>query len=92
MSILWMIVIGLVIGVLAKVLMPGRDAGGAVMTMLLGSGGSIVVGFLRPSGGWYAEGQPAGFIASMLGAIFLLAIYRAIASRWSGRSEVGRPA
>jgi uncharacterized membrane protein YeaQ/YmgE (transglycosylase-associated protein family) len=92
MSILWMIVIGLVIGVLAKILMPGRDPGGAVMTMLLGIGGSILAGFIGRSAGWYAEGEPAGFIASVLGAILLLALYRAIASSGSGRSDVGRPA
>jgi uncharacterized membrane protein YeaQ/YmgE (transglycosylase-associated protein family) len=93
MSILWMIIIGLVIGALAKLLMPGRDSGGVVMTILLGVGGSILAGFIGRSAGWYMEGQPAGFIASVLGAILLLFIYRAMTSRSSsGKSGAGRAA
>jgi uncharacterized membrane protein YeaQ/YmgE (transglycosylase-associated protein family) len=87
MSILWMIVIGLIIGALAKLLMPGRDPGGAVITVLLGIGGSIVAGFIGRSAGWYAEGEPTGFIASVLGAILLLVLYRAIDSRKNGRID-----
>jgi uncharacterized membrane protein YeaQ/YmgE (transglycosylase-associated protein family) len=93
MSILWMIVIGLVIGALAKLLMPGRDPGGPVITMLLGIAGSIVAGFIGRSAGWYAEGEPAGFIASVLGSVLLLALFRAITSRGgSGRDGIGRAA
>ena len=91
MSILWMIVIGLVIGAFAKLLMPGRDPGGVVMTMLLGIAGSIVAGFIGRSAGWYAQGERAGFIASVLGAILLLVLYRAITSR-AGKGSVGRAA
>ena len=88
-----MIVIGLVIGAFAKLLMPGRDPGGMVITMLLGIGGAIVAGFIGRSSGWYAEGEPAGFIASVLGAILLLALYRATTSRdRSGRSGIGKAA
>ena len=78
MSILWMLVIGLVIGALAKLLMPGRDPGGVIITLLLGISGSILAGFTGRSVGWY---EPAGFIASVLGAILLLGLYRAIKSR-----------
>jgi uncharacterized membrane protein YeaQ/YmgE (transglycosylase-associated protein family) len=85
MSILWMIIIGLIIGALAKLLMPGRDPGGAVITVLIGIGGSIVAGFIGRSAGWYSEGEPTGFIASVLGAILLLALYRAVSSRNGGR-------
>jgi uncharacterized membrane protein YeaQ/YmgE (transglycosylase-associated protein family) len=93
MPILWMIIIGLVIGALAKLLMPGRDPGGLVITILIGIGGSIVAGFLGRSSGWYAPGEPAGFIASVLGAILLLVVYRALSSPdRSGRSGIGRAA
>jgi len=66
-------------------LMPGRDPGGALVTMLLGIAGSVVAGVLGRSMGWYAEGQPAGFIASIIGAILILALYRSIARTGSGR-------
>jgi uncharacterized membrane protein YeaQ/YmgE (transglycosylase-associated protein family) len=85
MSLLWMIVVGLIVGAVAKLLMPGRDPGGFIITMLLGIGGSLVAGFLGRALGWYAEGEPVGFIASVVGAIILLAIYRAV----SGRSTTG---
>ena len=81
MSTLWMIVIGLVVGALAKLLMPGRDPGGVLMTIVVGICGSILAGLTGRSIGWYAEGQPAGFIASVLGAILLLALYRVIKPR-----------
>ena len=93
MSILWTIVIGLVIGAFAKLLMPGRDPGGVVITMLFGIAGSIVAGFIGRSTGWYAQGEPAGFIASVLGAILLLALYRATTSRvGAGKGSIGRAA
>lgn len=77
MSILWMMIVGLVVGALAKVLMPGRDPGGLIMTIVLGIAGSILAGVTGRSMGWYAS-EPAGFIASVLGAILLLALYRVI--------------
>ena len=93
MPILWMIVIGLVIGSLGKLLMPGRDPGGIVITILLGIGGSIVAGVAGSVTGWYAEGEPAGFFASVLGAVLILALYRAFTGRrGSGRNGVGRAA
>jgi uncharacterized membrane protein YeaQ/YmgE (transglycosylase-associated protein family) len=76
MNILWAIIVGLVVGVLAKLLMPGRDPGGFVVTVLLGIAGAVVATFLGRSMGWYAEGQSAGIIASVLGAVLLLVIYR----------------
>jgi len=86
MSVLVMIVVGLVVGAIAKFLMPGRDPGGMIITILLGIGGSLVAGFLGRSLGWYTEGAPVGFVASVIGAILLLAIYRALAGT---RSHVG---
>jgi len=81
---LWMIFVGLLVGVVAKLLMPGRDPGGLVITILIGIAGSIIAGFIGRSIGWYSAGEPAGFIASILGAIALLFLYRALAGR--GRS------
>jgi uncharacterized membrane protein YeaQ/YmgE (transglycosylase-associated protein family) len=81
MSILGAIIIGLIVGVVAKLLTPGRDPGGWIITILLGLAGSFVAGFLGRSLGWYEEGQAAGFIASVVGAIILLLVYRLIARR-----------
>jgi uncharacterized membrane protein YeaQ/YmgE (transglycosylase-associated protein family) len=82
-----MIVIGLVVGALAKLLMPGRDPGGVLMTIVVGICGSILAGVTGRAIGWYAEGQPAGFIASVLGAILLLALYRVIKPRRDARKD-----
>jgi uncharacterized membrane protein YeaQ/YmgE (transglycosylase-associated protein family) len=73
---LYTIVIGLVIGIVAKMLMPGRDPGGFIITTLLGIVGSVVAGYLGQALGLYAEGQPAGFLMSVAGAMLLLFIYR----------------
>jgi len=81
MHILWMLLIGLVIGALAKLVMPGRDPGGIIVTILIGIAGSLIAGVLGHAAGWYATGQQAGFVASVLGAVILLAIYRLIAGR-----------
>jgi uncharacterized membrane protein YeaQ/YmgE (transglycosylase-associated protein family) len=81
MAFIWMLVVGLIVGALAKLLMPGKDPGGVVLTMLLGVAGALVAGFLGRSLGWYAAGEPAGFIASTIGAILLLALYRVLAGR-----------
>jgi len=85
MHIIWMLVIGLVIGALAKLVMPGKDPGGLIITMLIGVAGSVLAGMLGQSVGWYAQGQSAGFIASILGALLLLALYRVVV----GRKPVG---
>lgn len=76
MSILATILIGLVVGVVAKLLMPGDDPGGFIMTILLGIAGAFIAGWIGRAAGWYAEGEPVGFIASVLGSILLLALYR----------------
>ncbi|HTO87857.1 MAG TPA: GlsB/YeaQ/YmgE family stress response membrane protein [Thermoanaerobaculia bacterium] len=73
---LWTIVIGLVAGVLAKFLMPGRDPGGIIMTILLGIAGALVATLLGKLVGWYQPGESAGFIAATLGAILVLFIYK----------------
>jgi uncharacterized membrane protein YeaQ/YmgE (transglycosylase-associated protein family) len=92
MSLLWMIVVGLIVGALAKLVMPGRDPGGIIVTILLGIGGSVLAGLLGRAVGWYTEGEPAGFIASLIGAVVILAIYRAIIGRTSGGGGLRRAA
>jgi len=74
--VLWTIVIGLVAGMLAKVLMPGKDPGGIIITILLGIGGSVLANFLGSLLGLYQQGERAGLIASVVGAVLILAIYR----------------
>jgi len=76
MSIIGMLVIGLIVGALAKLLMPGNDPGGIIVTMLLGVAGSFVAGYIGRAAGWYSEGDPVGFIAAVVGAIILLLLYR----------------
>ena len=78
MQLIWTLVIGLCVGVVAKFLMPGKDPGGIVITILLGIVGSVVATFLGRALGLYAAGAAAGFIMSVLGAILLLLIYRMI--------------
>ena len=75
------ILIGLVIGAVAKLLMPGKDPGGFIITILLGIAGSLVATWLGRVVGLYQEGQSAGFIMSVAGAVLLLAVYRMIARR-----------
>ena len=75
MSIIALIVSGLIIGVIAKLLMPGRDPGGFIITILLGIGGMFLGGLIGRAAGFYKTGQPAGWIVSILGALVLLAIY-----------------
>ena len=75
---LWMCLIGLIAGALAKLIMPGKDPGGVIITMLLGIAGSLVAGFLGRALGWYEAGEGAGLIMSVIGAILLLAIYRMV--------------
>src|SRR5438477_3715798 len=70
------LVIGLIIGAVAKLLMPGRDPGGCLITILLGIAGALVAGYLGRAVGWYDPGEPAGFIASVIGAMLILLLYR----------------
>jgi uncharacterized membrane protein YeaQ/YmgE (transglycosylase-associated protein family) len=75
-SLLWTALIGLIVGAVAKLLMPGKDPGGWIVTILLGLAGSFIASYLGRMIGWYREGQSAGFIMSVLGAILLLFLYR----------------
>jgi uncharacterized membrane protein YeaQ/YmgE (transglycosylase-associated protein family) len=81
MGILSWILFGLVIGIIAKLLMPGRDPGGFIVTILLGIAGALLGGFLGQAMGLYGPGESAGWIVSILGAIVLLAIYRMMVRR-----------
>lgn len=81
MNILWFIIVGLVVGALAKLIMPGRDGGSILTTILLGIGGALLAGFIGRSMGMYEEGEGSGIIASLVGAILLLAIYRMVRRR-----------
>jgi len=81
MSVIGFILFGLVVGVVGKLIMPGRDPGGFIITILLGIAGALVGGFLGRSLGMYGEGEPAGFVMAVIGSIILLAIYRIVAGR-----------
>jgi uncharacterized membrane protein YeaQ/YmgE (transglycosylase-associated protein family) len=81
MHIISWIIFGLVVGVIAKLLMPGRDPGGFIVTILLGIAGAMVGGFVGRVLGLYREGQAAGYIVSILGAITLLLLYRVVLRR-----------
>ena len=81
MHILYMLIIGLVIGALAKFNMPGKDPGGILITMLIGVAGALIAGFLGRSLGWYHDGESAGIIASIVGSLILLAGYRMVIGR-----------
>lgn len=81
MAILSTIIIGLIVGAIAKLLMPGKDPGGCIITILLGLAGSMIAGYLGQALGLYRVGQPAGFIGSVIGAMILLLIYRMIVGR-----------
>ena len=81
MGIIWTIVIGFVVGLIAKMLMPGRDPGGFIVTVLIGIAGSLLATYGGQALGLYDAGEPAGFIGSLVGAIVLLVIYRVIRGR-----------
>lgn len=81
---LWALLIGLIVGAVAKFLMPGKDPGGFIVTILIGIAGSLVATFLGRTLGWYGPGEGAGFIMSVLGAVLLLWIYRMIITRRAG--------
>jgi len=76
MSILGWAVFGLIVGAIAKFVMPGKDPGGIVVTMALGVAGALIAGFAGQAIGWYGAGQSAGYITSILGAVVLLFLYR----------------
>jgi uncharacterized membrane protein YeaQ/YmgE (transglycosylase-associated protein family) len=81
MEIIGVILIGLVIGIVAKFLMPGNDPGGFIITTLLGIGGALVAKFIGEQMGWYSAGDAVGFLAAVGGAILLLVLYRLLFAR-----------
>ena len=78
MSIIWTIIIGLIVGIIAKFLMPGRDPGGFVITAIIGIVGSIIATYLGQALGLYRPGESAGFIAAVIGSMILLFLYRMV--------------
>ena len=84
MDILLWIVFGLVVGVVAKFLMPGRDPGGFIVTIVLGVVGAMLGGWIGRVMGLYREGEPAGFIMAVIGAVVLLGLYRLFAAKRTG--------
>jgi uncharacterized membrane protein YeaQ/YmgE (transglycosylase-associated protein family) len=81
MTILWTILIGFIVGIVAKFLTPGRDPGGFIITVLIGIAGSFIATYVGAAMGWYQNGQPAGFIAAVLGSIVLLLVYRMLTGK-----------
>jgi uncharacterized membrane protein YeaQ/YmgE (transglycosylase-associated protein family) len=81
MGIIGWVLFGLVVGIVGKLLMPGRDPGGFIITILLGIGGALLGGFIGQSLGLYQEGEPAGFLMAVVGSILLLLIYRLFVGR-----------
>ena len=81
MTVIGWIVFGLIVGALAKLVMPGRDPGGIIVTMLLGIAGALLGGFLGRAMGLYGPGEAAGFLMSFLGAVILLMLYRMLIRR-----------
>jgi len=77
MHILWTIIIGFLAGLVAKLITPGRDPSGFIITTLLGIAGAFIATYLGQAIGWYQAGQGAGFIGAVVGAVILLAIYHA---------------
>lgn len=78
---LWVALIGLLVGAVAKLIMPGKDPGGFIVTMLMGIAGSFVATWIGQAIGWYREGQSAGFVMSVVGALLLLGIYHVMRRR-----------
>ena len=81
MGIIAWIVFGLLVGIVAKILTPGRDPGGFIVTVLLGVAGALLGGFIGRSAGWYREGDPVGFAMAVVGSIVLLVLYRLVVKR-----------
>ncbi|HEY6102250.1 MAG TPA: GlsB/YeaQ/YmgE family stress response membrane protein [bacterium] len=81
MGLLWTIIIGLIVGAIAKFLLPGADPGGFLATALIGMGGALLATYIGQFFGFYQAGQGAGFVGSIIGAVLLLLIYRAVVRR-----------
>jgi uncharacterized membrane protein YeaQ/YmgE (transglycosylase-associated protein family) len=78
MGLIWTLIVGLIVGAIAKLLMPGKDPGGIIVTMLIGIAGAFLASFLGRALGWYEANDGAGIIASILGAMLLLFLYRMV--------------
>ena len=85
MAILWTLIIGLIVGAIAKLLMPGDDPGGFFITMLLGVAGAFAAKYIGQAMGFYQSNESAGFIASVIGSMLLLFLYRLIVKRKAPR-------
>ncbi|HTP71509.1 MAG TPA: GlsB/YeaQ/YmgE family stress response membrane protein [Burkholderiaceae bacterium] len=86
MHYVWMAIVGFVVGLIARAIMPGDQKLGMIMTAVLGIVGSLVAGFLGQAIGWYPEGHPAGFIASVVGALIVLFVYMKFIAKSGGSS------
>ena len=75
------VLIGLLAGAIAKAIMPGRDPGGCLVTIVIGIAGAVLAGFLGQQLGWYSQGEGAGFLAAIVGAVLILFVYRLFARR-----------
>lgn len=88
MHLIWLLIVGLIAGALAKLIMPGKDPGSIFVTMLLGVGGAFLAGFLGRAIGLYRDpGSGPGIIASIVGAVIILAVYRIATGRGLGRHD-----
>ena len=90
MGIVWMIVVGFVVGLIARAVMPGTQNLGIILTAVLGIVGSVVAGFIGQAIGWYQAGQGAGFIGSVVGALLVLFIYGKVANKAAPPSGGGQ--
>ncbi len=90
MHVILFLLFGLVVGAIARAIVPGRDPGGWLVSMLLGVGGAIVGAYFGRLAGLYREGEPAGFVMSLIGAIVLVGVYHAIVSARGGAASSGR--
>ena len=90
LTFIWALIIGGIAGAVAKMIMPGRDPGGFIVTILLGIAGSEVATFLGRALGWYNDQQGARFIGSVVGAIIILAVYRFFVARRASSAPPGR--
>jgi uncharacterized membrane protein YeaQ/YmgE (transglycosylase-associated protein family) len=81
LSFIGTLIVGLIVGLIARAIKPGDDKMGLIMTIILGIAGSLIAGYLGRAAGWYEPGQGAGWIASVIGAIILLLIYGLIRKR-----------
>ena len=81
MSVIGWIIFGLIAGIVAKLLTPGRDPGGFIVTTLIGIVGALIGGYIGRGLGWYQEGEPVGFLMAVVGAVVLLLLYRVVARR-----------